>query len=747
MKRKFDELTFKQVFWQREIDFKSVLELVAQIATQEPRKPIIWEVRSPKDSDTIRYFLGAEKSEFNRLEKIFRGYGRIDFSSPLGANTSKRTPVKTCQIVSTTRPMMSLKTSDNEALCRAVLSTLAQVDKEDELVLQIVIGSTLPPREVAKDLPEMNPSWFDILSGTVPKATAEARNSVKSKTESFQFNAVIRLGVTAKDQAKRKSYMLSLLSALKTLEAIGVKLYFKNEKPDCLNQAKAPWSYSQKLSVKEMANLFMLPTGESSFLGIRDIHPKILLPPRTTKKLTKDKVLRPFADTLHEDPEERQPLYLSDKAGSMHCHVVGPTGVGKSVVLENMILADIEAGGTDRKKQKGVIVLDPKYSLISSIAEKIPEHRLDDVVILDLTSHNPVGLNPLNAKDGNAERTSEAVLSALKNLFKETWGVFTEDILQSAILTLAKNPNSTLLHLPILLNNPSFRKAMCANLNDKLGLESYWSYFNSLSDGERNKQLAPVMNKMRVLMRPSLRQVLFQPKPLFNLESVFDENKILLVPLNTSIVGSTVAEIVGSLLIGMIWNIALKRAEHAGKLNSTSLYVDEFQAYVKKSGESMEEMLSMARSLGLQFIFAHQNLGQLSPSMKDAVMANARNKIFFGTTNKADAKEFAALSPALSSEDYLTLAPFSVYTYSLNNPSLSAFVSGKTYPPRPSLRNPAELFARSEQKYGAKNIAEIEQSYIDLIEGNKTKLNLDPQNNIDIESIFDMQGRKPAEKE
>ena len=438
---------------------------------------------------------------------------------------------------------------------------------------------------------------------------------------------------------------------------------------------------------------------------------------------------------MHEDPEERQPLYLSDKAGSMHCHVVGPTGAGKSVVLENMILADIEAGGTDKKKQKGVIVIDPKYSLISSIAEKIPEHRLDDVVILDLTSNNPVGLNPLNAKDGNAERTSEAVLSALKNLFKETWGVYTEDILQSAILTLAKNPNTTLLHLPILLNTPSFRKAMCANLNDKLGLESYWAYFNSLSDGERNKQLAPVMNKMRVLMRPSLRQVLFQPKPLFNLESVFDENKILLVPLNTSIVGSTVAEIVGSLLIGMIWNIALKRAEHVGKPNSTSLYVDEFQAYV------------MARSLGLQFIFAHQNLGQLSSSMKDAVMANARNKIFFGTTNKADAKEFAALSPALSFEDYLTLVPFSVYTYSLNNESTSTFISGKTYPPRPSLRNPAEVFARSEQKYGAKNIAEIEQTYIDLINGDKTKVNLDPQNNIDINASFGMKRLKPTKKD
>lgn len=79
MKRQFNELIYKQVFWQREIEFSTVLELVIRLATQE-RKPIIWEIRSPKDSETVRYFLGAEKGEFNRLEKIFRGYGRILFT-------------------------------------------------------------------------------------------------------------------------------------------------------------------------------------------------------------------------------------------------------------------------------------------------------------------------------------------------------------------------------------------------------------------------------------------------------------------------------------------------------------------------------------------------------------------------------------------------------------------------------------------------------------------------------------------
>ena len=186
MKRQFNELIYKQVFWQREIEFSTVLELVIRLATQE-RKPIIWEIRSPKDSETVRYFLGAEKGEFNRLEKIFRGYGRIDFSRPLVAHTSKRTPISLAKRLSTTRPILSLKTSDNEALCRTVMATLSQVEKGDEVVIQLVVGGAINPSAVPRDLPSPTASWWEILSGNVPNATSEIRNSVKEKTSSYRI--------------------------------------------------------------------------------------------------------------------------------------------------------------------------------------------------------------------------------------------------------------------------------------------------------------------------------------------------------------------------------------------------------------------------------------------------------------------------------------------------------------------------------------------------------------------------------
>lgn len=629
------------------------------------------------------------------------------------------------------------------------MATLSQVEKGDEVVIQLVVGGAINPSAVPRDLPSPTASWWEILSGNVPNATSEIRNSVKEKTSSYRLNCVMRIGSHAQDEAKQRSYLLSLFSSLKTLEQSGMKLYLSNENPNHLNNSLAPWRYPLKLSVKELANLFLLPTGESSFLGVKDIHPKILLPPRDVKIPPKDKLLRPFAETLNENPDERQPLYLSDEAGSKHCHIVGPTGCGKSALIEQMFLSDVASG-------KGAILLDPKFSLVSSIVEKIPEHRLEDVVILNLAdTENPVGLNPLLCSDDNSsEQVSEFVLSALKSLFKDTWGVFTEDILQAAILTLARNKDKgvTLLHIPMLLNNAGFRRSMTANLDDKLGLETYWSYFNGLSDNERNRQLSAVQNKLRVLlMRPALRGVLGQAKPKFNLSDVFKKNAILLVPLNTSIVGKTTAEIIGSLLIGMVWNIALKQAEIPEiqrQDQKVSFYIDEFQVYLKQNGDTMEEMLSMARSLGVQFIFCHQNLEQISSkSLKESIMANARNKIFFGTTSKKDAKEFTALGApdSLSEADYYMLPQFQIYTYLVNNPSTSRFISGKTFPPKPSLRNSDEIFIRSKEKYGAKNLAEIEQSYIDLIEKNETQI--DVNNSVDEEMILGRSRRKPAKKD
>jgi hypothetical protein len=728
MKHKINELVWYKMTWQRPFEFDDVLGLVGHIATTENRSPIIFEVRAT--SGKISFLLGTQITEFPKIAKLFQAHGNIDFGPELKADTNKRKSVKVAKRLHMTRPILSLKTDNAEALARTTLATMAQVNIGDEIVLQIVFASSVAPENLPKNLPSPEASWWQIVAGNVPTATSEMRSSIKNKVGSHRIKTVIRLGAYSKDLAKAQSYILSVLSALKMLEASGIKMNIQPEELQAINQAKTLWKYPLKLSIAEMANLMLLPTGESDFQGVAPLHPKILLPPKNLQNPTKN--IRTFAESLNENPEDKRLLHLSAKNNLQHLHVCGPTGSGKSVVLESLILADCENG-------QGMVVIDPKFSLIEEIVQKIPEHRLKDVVIWDLGSHKPLGINVLSYVDGKSpELVAETVLSSLRIIFPD-FGIYTEELLTCGLLTLARNKNMTLLHLPLLFTNADFRHKLTSKLTD-MYLKSFWTAFEVQAEKERNQQLAPLLRRLNVLlMRESFRGVLGQTQPKFNLEDVFTKNKILLVPLNSGLVGNTVAELCASLLINSIWNIALRRAElPEEKRTPVMLYIDEFQNYVKRSGSDFGEILAMARGLGLAFICAHQYLDQLDKKLKESVLSNTKSKIIF-QPSKTDAKVFADLAPELAEIDFTSLPQYQIYTCLNEKKIANVWLSGKTFPPKPSLRLPAEVFAKSAETYG-REFDEIEKEYVDLL--NQSEPPKDELNNEDLEINLGKKKRK-----
>src|SRR5205814_8228908 len=90
-------------------------------------------------------------------------------------------------------------------------------------------------------------------------------------------------------------------------------------------------------------------------------------------------------------PDMDGPLRLAVQDRLHHLHVLGPTGVGKSTLLANLILQDITAG-------HGVVVIDPKGDLCSDILARVPADRAEDVIVLDPASTDrPIGFNILQA--------------------------------------------------------------------------------------------------------------------------------------------------------------------------------------------------------------------------------------------------------------------------------------------------------------------------------------------------------------
>ena len=180
----------------------------------------------------------------------------------------------------------------------------------------------------------------------------------------------------------------------------------------------------------------------------------------------------------------------------------------------------------------------------------------------------------------------------------------------------------------------------------------------------------------------------------------------MLVPLNKGIIGAESARLLGSLIVGLSWMLALSRAKQSPDARClVSIFIDELQSYLALPTD-LAEALSQARGLGVGFTLAHQYRAQLNPAIRAAIDANARNKVVFNL-NAADAKDMAAMAPELETVDFMSLERYQIYTSLQSDGRGTGWVSGKTSPAPIPLRLPVELKARSMHRYG-QNPAEVE---------------------------------------
>lgn len=209
-----------------------------------------------------------------------------------------------------------------------------------------------------------------------------------------------------------------------------------------------------------------------------------------------------------------------------HSVLLGPTGSGKSTILQHLILSDINA-------DRSVLVIDPKQDLLRDVLERIPQERMDEVVVIDPSDPCPVGFNPLAFREyGEPALIADSILSVLKEIWSDSWGVRIADVLNAALLTLVQVEGATLLWLPALLTDDAFRRRITGQLKDRVALRPFWEQFDALKDTERRLIIEPVLNKIRqFLLRQYLRGVLGQASPKFSLTDLFYKRRIVLVPL------------------------------------------------------------------------------------------------------------------------------------------------------------------------------------------------------------------------
>jgi hypothetical protein len=593
----------------------------------------------------------------------------------------------------------SLWVDDLALLSGAVLTALSHVAKDEELTVQWILGLPLSPRAVpnrGEPGPEaLTPrTVLQLLINPLP-FDPEARQALRAKQFEPGWKASGRIAVRAESTSRQRQLIRQVIGALKTSEAAGVAFWVHGVGTRRVAKATVPWRWPLRLNAAELAGLSSWPIEETAELPVVGAGSRLLAPSRRIPGSGRVVVEASF-------PGSERPLSLSPSDALRHLHVLGPTGSGKSTLLLGLILQDIAAG-------RGVVVIEPKGDLIAETLRHIPEARIGDVVVIDPTDADhahPVGINPLTRSGRSAELVADQLLGVFHSLFAAHWGPRTSDILASALLTLARTPDMTLVALPLLLADPGFRRRVLAGIEDPIGLEPFWASYEAMSEPERAAAIAPAMRRLRpFLLRPELRAIIGQARPRFDLREVFTKRLVLLVNLSKGTLGPETAALLGSLLVTGLWQATLGRSrvppEHR---HVVPVYVDEFQDYLRLPVD-FSDALAMSRGLGVAFVLAHQFLHQLEPQVRSSVLANVQSRVAFRLPSE-DARIMAAGGP-LEPEDFQSLGAYECYAQLVASGAVQPWCSATTLLPPPTVSDAEQARTASRLRFGT-NRDEVE---------------------------------------
>src|SRR6185436_1506915 len=173
-----------------------------------------------------------------------------------------------------------------------------------------------------------------------------------------------------------------------------------------------------------------------------------------------------FAETDYRNKKTRFGIKAKDR--TRHMYVIGKTGMGKSTLLENMAIQDIQNG-------EGLAIIDPHGSFAEKMLDYVPEHRIDDVIYFaPFDTDNPISFNVM--EDVGVDKrhlVASGLMSTFKKIWADAWSARMEYILNNAILALLEYPNATLLGINKMLSDKEFRKKVVDNISDP-SVKSFW---------------------------------------------------------------------------------------------------------------------------------------------------------------------------------------------------------------------------------------------------------------------------------
>ncbi len=381
----------------------------------------------------------------------------------------------------------------------------------------------------------------------------------------------------------------------------------------------------------------------------------------------------PFGLTTFRNRARRFGIKTDDRR--RHMYFIGKTGMGKSTILENMIVEDIRAG-------RGVAVVDPHGDLAEKIIDYIPTDRINDVIYFNPSDMDyPIAFNVVEQVEPHLRHlVASGLIGVFQKLWADSWGPRLEYILRNAILAILDYPGSTLLGVTRMLSDKKFRKKVVDKIQDPV-VKAFWvNEFASYADKFASEAVSPIQNKVGQFLSSSLiRNIVGQVKSSINIREVMDGQKILILNLSKGRIGEDNSALLGAMMITKIQLAAMSRVDlPEAERKDFYLYIDEFQNFTT---DSFANILSEARKYRLNLVMAHQYIEQLGLKVKPAVFGNVGTLVVF-RVGAADAEELVKeFTPTFTEDDIVNLPKFEFYIKLMIDGIASSPFSGRGLPP------------------------------------------------------------------
>ncbi len=404
-----------------------------------------------------------------------------------------------------------------------------------------------------------------------------------------------------------------------------------------------------------------------------------------------------FAKTNFRNQEVPFGIKTDDRR--RHMYLIGKTGMGKTTLMENMVIQDIRNG-------HGVAFLDPHGDSVQRILDSIPPSRVNDVIYFNPADLDyPVAFNILESVDQKYKHlVASGLMGVFTKIWANLWSARMEYILNNTILALLDSPGNTLLGITRMYVDKKYRKKIVDNIKDPM-VRAFWTdEFANYNEKYRTEAIAPIQNKVgQFLSSGIIRNIVGQPKSTIDLREIMDKRKILILDLSKGKVGEDNSALLGAMIVTKLQLAAMSRTdipEHDRK--DFYLYVDEFQNFAT---DSFATILSEARKYRLNLIVGHQYIGQLvhdrNTKVRDAIFGNVGTLVVFRVG--AEDAEFLVkeFEPIFTEVDIVNLPKYNILLKLMINGVASDPFSAISLAPNPKFHtgNAEKTVKVSRERY------------------------------------------------